>query len=120
VIANALRGLTLGDGRRASWQCSRRSPSASIVVAPVEPEHRASQDGTVTDPDSTAADLRWLAATWPFVRQYLPPPPCRVVDLGCGPLGGFVPALRAEGFDAEGVDPEAPAGPHYHQVRFEE
>jgi len=74
----------------------------------------------VTDPDSTAADLRWLAATWPFVRQYLPPPPCRVVDLGCGPLGGFVPALLAEGFDAEGVDPEAPAGPHYHQVLFEE
>jgi len=74
----------------------------------------------VTDLDSTAADLRWLAATWPFVRQCLPPPPCRVVDLGCGPLGGFVPALRAEGFDAEGVDPEAPAGPHYHQIRFEE
>jgi SAM-dependent methyltransferase len=74
----------------------------------------------VTDPDSTAADLRWLAGTWPFVRQYLPPPPCRVLDLGCGRLGGFVPALRAEGFDAEGVDPEAPAGPHYHQVLFEE
>ena len=74
----------------------------------------------MTDPDSTAADLRWLAATWPFVRQYLPPPPCRVVDLGCGPLGGFVPALRAGGFDAQGVDPEAPAGPHYHQVLFEE
>jgi SAM-dependent methyltransferase len=74
----------------------------------------------VTDPDSAAADLRWLAATWPFVRQHLPPPPCRVADLGCGPLGGFVPALRAEGFDAEGVDPEAPTGPHYHQVLFEE
>lgn len=73
----------------------------------------------MTEPDSTAADLRWLAATWPFVRQNMPPP-CRVVDLGCGRLGGFVPALRAEGFDAEGVDPEAPAGPHYHQVRFEE
>ena len=74
----------------------------------------------MTDPDPVAGDLRWLAATWPFVRQYLPPPPCRVVDLGCGPLGGFVPALIAEGYDAEGVDPEAPAGQHYHQVRFEE
>ena len=74
----------------------------------------------MTDPDPVAADLRWLAATWPFVRQCLPPPPGRVVDLGCGRLGGFVPALIAEGFDAEGIDPEAPAGPHYHQVRFEE
>jgi hypothetical protein len=91
-----------------------------IVEAPVEPEHRASSEGTVTETGSTATDLRWLAATWPFVRKSLPPPPCRVVDLGCGRLGGFVPALRAEGFDAEGVDPEAPAGPHYRQVRFEE
>jgi SAM-dependent methyltransferase len=74
----------------------------------------------VTDPDCTAADRRWLAATWPFVRQYLPPPPCRVLDVGCGPLGGFVPALRTEGYDAQGVDPEAPEGPHYHQVDFEE
>jgi hypothetical protein len=74
----------------------------------------------VTEPDSTATDLRWLAATWPFVRQHMPPPPCRVVDLGCGRLGGFVPALRAEGFDAQGVDPEAPVGPHYHPFRFED
>jgi SAM-dependent methyltransferase len=74
----------------------------------------------MTDPDSTAADRRWLTATLPFVRDYLPPPPCQVLDIGCGPLGGFVPALRAEGYDAEGVDTEAPAGPHYHQVQFEE
>jgi SAM-dependent methyltransferase len=67
----------------------------------------------------SAADRRWLAAIWPFVHQNLPPPPCRVLDIGCGPLGGFVPALRADGYDAEGVDPDAPDGPHYHQVEFE-
>jgi SAM-dependent methyltransferase len=73
----------------------------------------------VTDSDPTAADRRWLAATWPFVRQHLPPPLCRVLDIGCGPLGGFVPALRTDGYEAEGIDPEAPHGPHYHRVEFE-
>ena len=72
----------------------------------------------MTDAD-TAADRRWLAATWPFVREHLPPPPGRVLDVGCGPLGGFVPALRADGYDAEGIDPEAPDGPHFHQIEFE-
>lgn len=74
----------------------------------------------MTQSDSSAVDRRWLAANWPFVRQHLPPPPCRVLDIGCGPLGGFVPALRAEGYDAEGVDPEAPQGRLYHRVEFEE
>jgi hypothetical protein len=41
-----------------------------------------------------------------------------VLEIGCGPLGGFVPALRTEGYDAEGIDPEAPDGPHYHRVEF--
>lgn len=74
----------------------------------------------MTDSDSTDADQRWLAAIWPFVRQHLPPPPCRVVDIGCGPLGGFVQALRADRYEAEGVDPDAPTGPHYHRVEVEE
>jgi SAM-dependent methyltransferase len=73
----------------------------------------------VTDSDSTQAARRWLAATWPFVRRHLPPLPGRVLEIGCGPLGGFVPALRADGYDADGVDPEAPDGPHYHQIEFE-
>jgi len=73
----------------------------------------------VTDSDSTAADRKWLAATWPFIRRQLPPPPGRVLEIGCGQLGGFVPALRSEGYDADGVDPDAPHGPHYHQIEFE-
>src|SRR6266581_3536458 len=64
-------------------------------------------------------DERWLAAVWPFVRAWLPSPPSAVVEIGCGPLGGFVPMLRSAGYDAAGVDPEAPDGPGYHQVEFE-
>src|SRR5437660_9858278 len=64
-------------------------------------------------------DERWLAALWPSVRAPLPAPPARVVDIGCGPLGGFVPMLRAEGYDAVGIDPQAPEQPHYRRIEFE-
>ncbi len=64
-------------------------------------------------------DERWLAAVWPFVRDSLPPAPARVVEIGCGPLGGFVPRLQAAGYEVTGVDPEAPAGPRYRQAEFE-
>lgn len=56
---------------------------------------------------------------WRFVWAWLPAPPGPVAEIGCGPLGGFVPMLRSGGYDATGVDPEAPAGPWYRQVEFE-
>jgi SAM-dependent methyltransferase len=62
---------------------------------------------------------RWLATLWPLVRGRLPAPPARVVDIGCGPLGGFVPMLRADGYDAVGIDPQAPEQPHYQRLEFE-
>jgi len=64
-------------------------------------------------------DERWLAAVWPKVRAHLPARPAVVVELGCGPLGGFVPKLQESGYEAIGVDPEAPAGPNYRRVEFE-
>ena len=64
-------------------------------------------------------DERWLAAVWPFVRASLPAAPASVVEIGCGPLGGFVPFLERAGYQATGVDPEAPLGPSYRQVEFE-
>ncbi len=64
-------------------------------------------------------DERWLAAVWPFVRGSLPAAPARVAELGCGPLGGFVPMLESAGYEAAGIDPEAPRGPLYRQVGFE-
>jgi SAM-dependent methyltransferase len=79
-------------------------------------EHGHSHDTEATE----AADRRWLAATWPFVRANLPSPPARVVEIGCGRLGGFVPEVARAGYDAVGVDPEAPLGPSYRRVAFEE
>jgi SAM-dependent methyltransferase len=64
-------------------------------------------------------DERWLAAVWPFVRASLPTTPASVVEIGCGPLGGFVPMLGQAGYQATGVDPQAPPGPSYRQVEFE-
>jgi SAM-dependent methyltransferase len=61
----------------------------------------------------------WLAATWPVVRGHLPDPPAAVIDLGCGSTGGFVPLLGAEGFDAIGIDPNAPDEPEYQRAEFE-
>lgn len=64
-------------------------------------------------------DERWLTAIWPFVHAALPATPARIVELGCGVLGGFVPRLEAAGYQAIGVDPEAPPGPCYRQAEFQ-
>jgi SAM-dependent methyltransferase len=66
----------------------------------------------------TAAQ-RWLAAVWPVVRGRLPAPPARVIEIGCGPFGGFVPMLRSSGYAAVGVDPKAPDEEDYRRVEFE-
>jgi SAM-dependent methyltransferase len=62
---------------------------------------------------------RWLDAMWPRVRSWLPAPPAAVLELGCGSLGGFVPGLLSDGYQAIGIDPEAPDGPSYRRVEFE-
>ncbi len=67
----------------------------------------------------TSADGGWLATTWQFVHEQLPPAPAAVVELGCGPQGGFVPALRSAGYDAVGIDPAAPEGSEYSRIEFE-
>ncbi len=56
---------------------------------------------------------------WPRVRSWLPDPPAVVVELGCGSLGGFVPALLSQGYTALGIDPEAPEEPDYRRIEFE-
>jgi len=66
-----------------------------------------------------ALDDRWLAAVWPFVRAQLPGAPAALAEIGCGPLGGFIPELRSAGYDAVGIDPEAPEGTWYRRVEFE-
>jgi SAM-dependent methyltransferase len=61
----------------------------------------------------------WLDALWPVVQRHLPVPPAQVVEIGCGPLGGFVPKLRDSGYAAIGIDPEAPAEASYLRLEFE-
>jgi hypothetical protein len=55
-----------------------------------------------------------------FVLSHVPPPPARVLEVGCGDLGGVVPALLAAGYDALGVDPRAPEGEQFRQIDFRE
>ena len=62
---------------------------------------------------------RWLDTLWPQIRPRLPAAPAHVVEVGCGSLGGFVPMLRADGYDAVGIDPQAPDDAHYQPIEFE-
>jgi len=55
-----------------------------------------------------------------FVLNQLPPPPARVLELGCGDEGGIVEELAAEGYDSAGIDPRAPGGPRFRQVALAE
>jgi hypothetical protein len=55
-----------------------------------------------------------------FVLSQLPPPPARVLEVGCGEEGGITPALAAHGYEPVAIDPEAPEGPWYRRVRLEE
>ena len=61
----------------------------------------------------------WLANQWPFVKRHLPPAPSTVLEIGCGPKGGFVPALIDAGYRATGIDPAAPEAPSYERIPFE-
>ncbi len=61
-----------------------------------------------------------MAAFIDFVLNQLPPPPCRVLEVGCGREGGLVEELVAEGYDVVGVDPDAPAGERFVRARFQE
>ena len=69
---------------------------------------------------SPTGDPRRIAAVWPWVRSQLAETTGPVLEVGCGPIGGFVPALLADGRAAVGVDPLAPQGPPYRHVTVEE
>jgi hypothetical protein len=53
-----------------------------------------------------------------FVLDQLPPPPGRVLEVGCGSEGGLVARLAAAGYDVLGVDPNAPDGARFRRCDF--
>ena len=55
-----------------------------------------------------------------FVLRYLPPPPARVLEIGCGPVGELTYAIAAAGYDIVAVDPMAPEGPLFRRIPFED
>jgi SAM-dependent methyltransferase len=53
-----------------------------------------------------------------LARQELPPPPARVLEVGCG-AGELALALAADGYDVVAVDPKAPKGPIFRRGTLE-
>jgi SAM-dependent methyltransferase len=49
----------------------------------------------------------------------LPPPPARVLEIGCG-AGELARAVDAAGYDVLAIDPEAPEGPIFRRTTLEE
>jgi len=62
---------------------------------------------------------RRLAAFAAFLEPRLPPPPARLLELGCGD-GELARALAAGGYDMTAIDPEAPDGPIFRRIPLEE
>ena len=54
-----------------------------------------------------------------FLREQLPPPPARVLDVGCG-QGELTTALAVEGYDVLGIDPLAPEAERFRRIRLED
>jgi SAM-dependent methyltransferase len=54
-----------------------------------------------------------------LARTELPPPPARVLEVGCGG-GALALALAADGYDMVAVDPKAPEGAIFRQTTIEE
>jgi SAM-dependent methyltransferase len=54
-----------------------------------------------------------------FARAHLPPPPARVLDVGCG-QGELTTALAVDGYDVLGIDPLAPEGERFRRILLED
>ncbi len=54
-----------------------------------------------------------------FVREHLPPPPARVLEVGCG-QGELTTSLAVAGYDVLGIDPLAPPGDHFRRLKLED
>ena len=54
-----------------------------------------------------------------FLREQLPAPPARVLEIGCGQHGELATALSVAGWDVLAIDPMAPPGPIFRRLLLE-
>ena len=54
-----------------------------------------------------------------FLRDWLPAPPARVLEVGCG-RGELTTALAVAGYDIVGIDPAAPEGELFRRLTLDE
>jgi len=54
-----------------------------------------------------------------FVREHLPAPPARLLEVGCG-QGELTTTLAVAGYDVLGIDPAAPLGDFFRRLTLEE
>ena len=54
-----------------------------------------------------------------FAQAHLPPPPARLLDVGCG-QGELTTALTVGGYDVLGIDPLAPEGDRFRRILLED
>lgn len=54
-----------------------------------------------------------------FARAQLPPPPARVLEVGCG-QGELTTELAVAGYDVLGIDPAAPLGDRFRRILLED
>jgi hypothetical protein len=55
-----------------------------------------------------------------FLLEHLPPPPARVLEVGCGTTGGVTPALVEAGYDVLAIDERAPEGERFRRITLEQ
>jgi SAM-dependent methyltransferase len=58
------------------------------------------------------------AELWAYLERWLPTPPARVVDIGCG-SGKSTWRLADSGYATLGIDPDAPEAPGFRRIGLE-
>jgi hypothetical protein len=67
------------------------------------------------------SDHRSVVTTFAeFLLERLPPPPARVLEVGCGDEGGVTQALAEAGYDVLGIDERAPEGDRFRRITLEQ